>query len=337
MPLTTCSNGFVDWLREQQLSLACTTYESNNVILVGLRPNGSLSILERELNSCMGVCATRNGLYVSTLHHVWRFENSLRPGQISNGYDRLYIPQVGNVTGDLGIRDLVLGEDGVVFASTELNCLGTLSQTRSFQPIWKPRFIDALVAEDRCHLNGVALYEGRPRWVTLVAETNTEDGWREHRRDGGCVIDTETDETVLRGLSMPHSPRYHGKRLWLLNSGTGELGYAELNSGSFEAVRFCPGFLRGLDFHGRLAIVGLSKPRQNAFTGLALDDSLEARGQEPRCGIEVIDLDSGRSLHWLTFDDLKELYDIAVLPGVRCPALRNKIDPRPLDDLTLCT
>ena len=148
------------------------------------------------------------------------------------------------------------------------------------------------------------------------------DGWREHRRDGGCVIDVDSNEIVVSGLSMPHSPRLRDGKLWLLNSGTGEFGWVDTRAGRFEPVAFCPGYLRGLSFVGDFAVVGLSSPRDNrTFSGLALDDALTSRGAEPRCALMVIDLRTGDAPHWLRFTGVvQELYDVAVIPGVRRPA-----------------
>lgn len=63
------------------------------------------------------------------------------------------------------------------------------------------------------------------------------------------------------------------------------------------------------------------KPRHSSFHGLPLDDQLEKRKAEPQCGLQIIDLNSGTIAHWLRLDGslVTELYDSAVLPGVRQP------------------
>lgn len=135
----------------------------------------------------------------------------------------------------------------------------------------------------------------------------------------GDVNGDGLDDILVSALSMPHSPRYHDGKLWLLNSGTGYFGHADLDTGKFEPVAFCPGYLRGLSFHGHFAIVGLSKQRQNrTFSGLALDSGLTERDADPRCGLYVIDLRTGSTVHWLRIEGIiEELYDVVVLPGVR--------------------
>ena len=191
--------------------------------------------------------------------------------------------------------------------------------------MWKPPFIDAIVDEDRCHLNGLAMRDGKPAFATAVSRSNTIDGWRDRRADGGVVIDIASNRIVCEGLSMPHSPRFYKDTLWVLNAGTGELGRVILpetpdGMGRFEPVAFCPGFLRGLGFAGGFAFVGLSKPRYERFEGLALDDRLRDADSEPWCGVQVIDLASGTCVDWLRLDGpVAEVYDVEVLPGLACP------------------
>jgi uncharacterized protein (TIGR03032 family) len=120
---------------------------------------------------------------------------------------------------------------------------------------------------------------------------------------------------------MPHSPRLHDGRLYLSNAGTGELGEIELATGRFNPIVFCPCFARGVAFGGDKLLVGLSLPRQHRdFSGLPLDDRLKREGLEPRCMIQVIDSARGAIEHWLALGGVvRELYDIACIPGVRTP------------------
>ncbi|NES87666.1 MAG: TIGR03032 family protein [Moorea sp. SIO2B7] len=316
------SRQFTPWLLEQNLSIVFSTYQAGKVFWIGLQPNGKLSVFERTFERSMGLIVEGNSLYLSTLYQLWRFENSLQPGQVHQNYDAFYVPQMSYVTGDLDVHDLVVGEDGKpVFVNTLFSCLAKPSETHSFVPVWQPPFISKLAAEDRCHLNGLTLRDGKPRYVTAVSQSDVADGWRDHRIDGGVVMDVESNEIIAEGLSMPHSPRWYRHKLWLLNSGTGEFGYLDLESGKFEGVTFCPGYLRGMAFAGDFAVVGLSEPRHNkSFQGLPLDEALTAKGAIPRCGLGVIDLRSGDLVHSLRIEGvISELYDVAVIPKVRRP------------------
>lgn len=344
----TASRQFASWLAEQQLSLAFTTYQSGKLFLVGVQSDGRLSIFERTFNRAMGLCGDGQTLWMTSLYQVWRFENALAAGQTHEGYDRLYVPRVGYTTGDVDAHDIAVDADGrAVFVNTLFSCLSAVSDQYSFAPLWRPPFISRLAAEDRCHLNGLAMQSGRPRYVTACSRSDVADGWRDRRRDGGCVIDVATNDIIADGLSMPHSPRIRNDQLWLLDSGSGYLGYVDVaasdqqpsgervtasgspRTGAFHRVTFCPGYARGLDVRGDYAIVGLSKPRENAtFTGLALQEELANRDAQPRSGLCIVDLRSGDIVHWLWIDGLvAELYDVVALEGVRRPmALGFKTD-----------
>lgn len=309
-------------MAEQHVSLVFTTYQTGKLFLIGLKEDGQLSVFERTFNRCMGLWSDTQTLWMTSLYQLWRFENILEPGQTHDGFDRAFSPQLGYITGDLDIHDVVIDGSGrVVFVNTLFGCLSTPTDTHSFAPLWRPPFLSKLAAEDRCHLNGLALRDGKPRYVTATSQSDVADGWRDQRRDGGCVVDVETNEIIVDGLSMPHSPRYYRDRLWLCDSGTGYFGSVDLNAQAFEPTTFCPGYARGLAFHNNSAVVGLSKPRHNkTFTGLALDDTMAEKNAEPRCGLIVIDINTGDAVHWLRFDGIvEELYDVAVLPNVRRP------------------
>src|SRR5439155_6225798 len=140
--------------------------------------------------------------------------------------------------------------DELWVVNTRFSYLCTLDRDHSFVPRWRPPFVGALAAEDRCHLNGLALVDGRPKYATALGETDTAGGWRAGKAAGGCVIDVGGNGVVVRGLSMPHSPRWHDGRLWALESGTGRLVLADPAAGRCEAVAELPGFTRGLALVG---------------------------------------------------------------------------------------
>lgn len=320
----TCSRDFAAWLSRMRLSLGFTTYQSGKLFLVGAQPEGRLAVFERTFNRAMGLWGDGQTLWLSSLYQLWRFENVLRPGQLHEGHDRLFVPRVGYTTGDLDIHDIAVEATGrVVFVNTRFGCLATLHPRDSFLPLWKPPFVSRLAPEDRCHLNGLALVDGRARYVTAVSASDTADAWRDRRHDGGLVLDVTDNRTVATGLSMPHSPRWYRDRLWLLNSGTGYLGSLDPARGVFEPLAFCAGYLRGLAFAGDYAVVGISRPRhEKTFSGLPLDDELARRGSDARCGLLVIDLHTGDTVHWLRIEGMvSELYDVATLPGAARPML----------------
>ena len=320
----TGSRQLTSWMADQKVSLLFTTYQTGKLFLIGLAPDGRLSIFERTFNRCMGMTVHDDALYISTLYQLWRFENFLRPGETHEGYDRLFVPISAHTTGDLDIHDVAVDVDGsVLFVNTLFGCLATIHPKYSFVPLWKPPFITTLAAEDRCHLNGLALENGKPRYLTAVSQTNVADSWRDRRSDGGVVMDMweKGEPIVTTGLSMPHSPRVYRDNLWILNSGMGYFGYVDRQQKLLKQVTFCPGYLRGMAFVGDYAVVGLSRPRQNkTFSGLPLDDNLKKNKSEARCGLQVININRGEVVHWLQIEGIvEELYDVSILPNVVRP------------------
>ncbi len=314
---------FTSWLAGQKTSLAFTTYQAGKLFLIGLKSDGSLSVFERTFDRCMGLGVRDRQLWMSSLYQLWRFEDFLDPGEHKDGHDAVFVPVVGHTTGDIDIHDIHAGADGqATFVATRFNCLATLADLGSFRPVWRPPFIDRIAAEDRCHLNGMAIGEdGRPAYATCVGVSNIAEGWREHRRDGGVVVDVASGEVVASGLSMPHSPRLYDGKLWLLQTGTGEFGHIDLATGAFEPLCFLPGFARGVSFIGDYAVIGLSRPRENrTFEGLVLNERLEQAGIAPRCALYVVNLKTGDMEHWLEIRGVvQELYDVATLPGIIRP------------------
>ncbi len=220
---------FNQWLAAQKISLAFTTYQTNRLFLIGLKPDGRLSVFDREFDRPMGLFATSEGLVMSTSYQIWQFDNLCRE-EVGDylEYDKLYVPRIGYTTGDINTHDLIVDKSqNWVFVNTQFSCLATRDRDYSFRPIWQPPFISSLAAEDRCHLNGLAMVDGEPAYVTACSQTDIPAGWRSHRGGGGCIIDIRSNEIICSGLTMPHSPRFYQNKLWVLNSGTGELGYVE--------------------------------------------------------------------------------------------------------------
>lgn len=320
------SDGCIGWLQSHSVSFGLSTYQIGKLLSIGHTNEGRFSVFERTFDRCMGMCTTKNGngFYLSCKNQIWRFENILQDGQIIDGYDKIFAPQSSTVTGDCDIHDLaVCNNNELVFVNTLFNCLATTSEARSFKRYWQPSFIDQLIPQDQCHLNGLTNRDGKPAYVTAVSCSSTPDGWRQHRQDGGVVIDIESNAVIASGLSMPHSPRWYRNNLWICNAGTGEFGTIDLQSGKFQPLTFCPGFMRGLAFYNNYAAVGLSKPRENqSFSGLSLDDSLSKRGQQSICGILIINLHNGEIEHSITFNGLiQEIYDVICIQNCRNPML----------------
>jgi hypothetical protein len=331
-----------------QSSLAVTTYQAGKLVM--LRSDaGVINTHFRAFNKPMGMAVGNGRLAIGTAVDVWEFRNvpavaaKLEP---AGKHDACFLPRSAHVTGDVQIHEMAYvraqgaggrgqGNDGgaelrtpnpdplVLFVNTRFSCLATHDQDHSFAPVWRPKFISQLTPDDRCHLNGLCVVDGRARWVTALGETDTAGGWRENKKSGGILVDLQFNEIVARNLSMPHSPRWHGGRLWLLESGTGSLGYVDLGSGRYEPIVHLEGFTRGLEMIGNLAFVGLSQVRETAiFSGIQITERLKET--ERTCGVWVIDIQRGQVIAFLKFEEaVQEIFAVALLPGMRFPDLIN--------------
>lgn len=316
------SRGFAGWLGRTGCSLAFTSYQTGQLFLVGLLPGGQVSFHQQNYVRAMGLHATPQRLYVGSLFQIWRLENVLAAHERANEhFDRLYVPRNAQTTGDIDVHELSVDRAGrVIFVNTRYSCLATMSITHGFKPLWKPPFISRLAAEDRCHLNGLAMADGAPAYVTAVSRSDMINGWRDRRHEGGVLVDVRDDRIVTDQLSMPHSPRVAADGVYLLDSGRGMLVRVDPRSGTKGDIAFCPGFLRGLALHGGHAIATVSLPRDGAFSGLALQEELKKRDGEPWCGVCIVDLRTGDLVEWIRLDGaIKELFDVAVIPDTHCP------------------
>ena len=223
-------------------------------------------------------------------------------------HDAAYLPRQIHVTGDIDIHELAWGKDDLWIVNTRFGCLCTLDSDHSFTPRWRPHFVSGLAPEDRCHLNGLAMVGGQPKYVTALGETDTPGGWRANKRSGCDDV-----ERGVAGLSMPHSPRLWAGRLWLLESGQGSLAYADLPNKTWHTVATLPGFTRGIDFAGPLAFIGLSQVRESAvFSGIPLVERLEER----ICGVWVVNVETGETVAFLRFETgVQEIFAVQIVPA----------------------
>jgi uncharacterized protein (TIGR03032 family) len=319
---TEYSRGFGGWLIDHQVGLVCSAYLTGYLLFIGVRADGMLIPSAASFSHAMGLVADSQRIYLGTKNEIWRLENILRPDELADEtFDRLYAPRSAQMTGDINIHEMgVDGSGNVLFINTRHSCLATVSATHAFKPLWKPKFISRLAPEDRCHLNGLAMENGRARYVTACSTGDVLESWRGGKRDAGVLIDLDRDAIIAEGFSMPHSPRIWGDSIYLLESGRGYLVRIDRQSGKREDVTFCPGFARGMAFVSHYAVVTVSLSRHANFGGLPINATMKANGASPRCGLLVIDLRNGDIVQWYRFrGDVTELFDVGVIRYIRCP------------------
>jgi uncharacterized protein (TIGR03032 family) len=302
-------------------SLLVSTYQAGRVVAVGVY-EGKAALTLHSFDYAMGMAPAPERIAVASLSQVWLLEgqHEFAPRMKPAGrFDACFVARTSHVTGEIRIHELAWVGRELWFVNTLFSCLCALGPEHSFVPRWKPPFVGKLAAEDRCHLNGMAVSEGRVLYATALAESDSAEGWRPHKAAGGCLIDVPGNVVVARGLSMPHSPRVHAGRIWLLDSGRGHLVSVDPSSGRPEIVAELPGYPRGLSIWGPYAFVGLSRGREGrGFEGTPL----ASRSDQLKAGVAAVELASGRLAACLEFTSgVHETFDVQVLPGIRRPAI----------------
>ncbi|RPH80267.1 MAG: TIGR03032 family protein [Planctomycetaceae bacterium] len=320
----THSSNFANVLEQAGCSLLVSTYQAGQLCAFGTH-EGKLHVELQPYALAMGIAVSPRRVAVGTRGLIWQLEpagRSIARGLEPAGlYDAALLPRTAHVCGNIQSHEMAYIDSQLWVVNTLFSCLATIEPGYSFVPRWKPHFVsDCYQPGDRCHLNGLAVDGGVPRFVTAMAETDAPNAWRERKHETGVLMDVASNEVVSRGFAMPHSPRVHDGRIWVLDSGRGELVVVDPATGGRETVTAFPGYVRGLSFWGSLAFVGLSRIRETSvFGGLPI----AAQKQELKCGIGVVDLRSGRQLASFQFSSgVEEIFAVEVLPGVRCPAIR---------------
>lgn len=318
----THSTAFSELLWTLQCTLVISIYQANKIIYISAGSSESLVQLPQDFDSPMGLAAEDNCLAVATKDEVimLSYARALASSypRRSNTSDGQYVPQAAYYCGELKTHDLVWGRVGLWQVNTLFSCLSLKDTRDNFNPQWRPRFISELAPEDRCHLNGVAMVNGRPEYVTALGETNTYEGWRPGKTSGGILIHVPSNQVVLRGLPMPHTPRVYDDELYMLLSATGEVARVDTGHGDYEVVTRLPGFVRGMARYGDYLFVALSQLRRKSPT---FSDIPIAR-ESPFCGIVAIHLSSGTTVGNLRYESVcQEIYDVQALSGLRRPGL----------------
>lgn len=322
------SPGLAAWMEAHNLSFAFTSYDSGFLYLVGQK-NGDIGVCFRKFGRTMGLTYFDETLYLASDGHILELENDESGG---DRFDAVFIQRRSNFLGRLDAHEIAITGGvlrDVIFANTAYSCVSTPTKSKSFDLIWKPSFISKIVPEDRCHLNGLTVKDGALSLVSICNTSDCLEGWRSNRGNGGMIFDVQNDVVLASNLSMPHSPRWYKNQLAYCDSGRGLLVIGEQKI-------FCPGFLRGLFFEGIYALVTVSLPREGVFHGLELQDNLKARGGEAWCGVLIVNAVTGAIENWFRIEgETRELFDVVVLPNIKCPTVIAPSDPSVYNRITM--
>jgi len=322
----TTSPEFPELLDQLQASLVISTYQAGKLLFIS-SDGVNVSLLPRNMEQPMGLALKDNKLAVACMHDTYILAHDRRlaasyPRQ-PGVYDTMFMPRQQFFSGTVHMHDIGWQGDSLIGVNTLFSCLCRMDGEHSFEPIWKPSFITKLAPEDRCHLNGMAMANGKPKYVTAFAPSNCKDEWRKNKYTSGIIIDVESGEIVASGLPMPHTPRIFNGQLYVLLSATGELARIDIQTGQYDVVKKFNGYVRGMDLIGDYLFVCLSKIRQSH----TFNDSEYAKRHDYQAGFEMIHLPTGASISQLSFmRSCDEIYDICVLPGLKRPGMAGILD-----------
>jgi len=328
----TTSPEFPELLAQLNASLVISTYQAGKLLFIS-SDGESVSLLPRNMDQPMGMAVKDNKLAVACMHDTFILSHDARLGasypRQPGVYDTMFMPRQQFYSGTVHMHDIGWQHDGsLIGVNTLFSCLCRIDGEHSFEPIWKPSFITDLEPEDRCHLNGMAMVDGKPKYVTAFGATNNKDDWRKSKYESGIIIDVESGEIVASGLPMPHTPRVYvdqdgNEQLYVLLSATGELARVDVNTGTYDVIRKFDGYVRGMDKIGDYLFVCMSKIRKSH----TFNDSEYAKRQDYQAGFEMIHLPTGASVSQLKFArSCDEIYDICILPGLKRPGMVGVLD-----------
>lgn len=324
-PQAESSPGLGQLLEKHGISLLISTYQAGKLVLAR-NDGGEVNAHYRNAPRPMGIAVGNGQVAIGTTGEIVFYDDvpeacgRLQP---PDKHDACFVQRYAHLTGAIDIHEMAFDADQRIwFINTRFSALCTIDGSTSFAPVWRPKFISAYAAEDRCHLNGLGMRDGKPRYVTALGESDVRGGWRERKADGGVLIDLASGETLFRGLSMPHSPRWYANHLWVCESGKGTLARVDPATGELKAIFKFPGFTRGLDFHGPLAFVGISQVRESAtFSGIPIAD------EERNCGVWIVNIIDGSHVGTLRFTQgVHEIFAVQVLANTHFPELLDKND-----------
>ena len=317
---STSSEFLVNLLKNLKCSLIFTTYESGCVVIISAKEN-KLVQLTRSFKKPMGIALNKDKLALATLNELLIFSNNndlaLTYPNKPETYDSLYMPRASYYTGNLDLHDIDFGSDNEIYAvNTRFSCISKIDTDFSFKPVWKPSFVSRILPEDRCHLNGMALLEGKPRYVTALSQTDVAGGWRDNITSSGVLIDIVKNKLILEGLGMPHSPRIINNELFLLQSSKGEVVKVDVSNKKYEVVAKVPGILRGMVEYGGYVFIGVSKPRKTSKTFEKLPDEFKKQS----AGIVVFYKPTWGYVGEIKYSSpINEIFDVQVLPDLLRP------------------
>ncbi len=328
-PFFFYSSNFPKMLKDLDVTLAYTTYQAGKLILISSIQGESIAKYAKNFRRPMGLAydASRSRLALASRTCIDIFSNerslAVTYPPSPRKYDVLFIPQSKYYTGYLDTHEIEFGGEDLWVVNTMFSCISKMNEDRHFQLYWKPPFISEIQPEDRCHLNGLALEDGQPAYVTVFDKTDSPFGWKQGPIETGVLMDIRNDKILADNLPMPHSPTLFENKVYFLLSGTGEIMYFDLILKETKKLGELKSFLRGMAIVGNYLFVGASRLREESttFSGIPITP------EDSFCGIYIIDRTTGEQVGGISYtENINEIFAVSVLPNVKSPALLTERD-----------
>ncbi len=322
-----CTPHFTELLHKLECSIAISTYQASKLIFISSKNDEEIIQLPRHFDKLMGIAQNEKGnkLALACRDKVQVFTNAPKLAEhypkAPKKYDALFLPRLTYHTGALDIHDLSFGTEEKLFAvNTLFSCLITLDNEYNFTPFWMPNWIDSIASEDFCHLNGMAMLDGQPKYVTAFNKGNTRQSWKKNMTQTGIVVDITTNEIICEGLAMPHTPRIFEGKLYVLLSGTGELVCIDPIKKNYNVVAKLDGFVRGMDFVDDYLFIGINKIRKKSSSF----GQIPINNKNNQASVVAVHLPTGSIVGNMTYQNsVDEIYDIHILKDIVRPNILN--------------
>jgi len=241
--------------------------------------------------------------------------------------------------GCLYLHDLALIGGQLFGNAVGQNCVVQLSADSGWHRRWWPLCMETdgvpQFQQNYIQLNSIAAGDSLAQSYFTASSQDVSPlrpGDPQYPVDGkGVLFSGMTREPLVRGLTRPHSARLDAAgKIWLANSGYGQLAVVDAQQQSFSPVCRLPGWTRGLSICGDIAFVGTSRviPQFKAYApGLEVESSI--------CAVHAVQLSTGKILGSLSWPMGNQIFAIDWLPQETTGGLPFAINDRRSDRKTL--
>ncbi len=313
-------------LNQNNISIAISTYQAGRVIFIGSKDGITLTQIPVSFKKPMGISILDNKLAVASMDSIRFFADDpkiLKTAKLNDqGFDRAFLERAKYHTGTNDIHDIHFGKGQIWGVNTLFSCICTFDINYSFVPKWKPPFISDLLPEDRCHLNGMVVEDGLPSFTTALSAGNHKNSWKENILESGILMSVPEGEILSDHLCIPHSPIKHENKIYLLESGLGNLVEYDIENKSTKILYCFERFTRGMAIHNGMLFIAVSKVRKSSKTF----SKLSFTEKDYPAGIIIYSLNFNEVLGEIEYHEtVEEIYDLKIIPNANKAVAMNEM------------